>query len=371
MRKAKWLAIMGMVMILVLVGCERKVTNEVTELVAPSKSFYVGSDACEACHSDIYASFIETGHPYKLNDATDAQNPNYYPFSTVENPPDLPWSEIDMVIGGFWWKARYINADGEVYTGPNRQYNFRFEDPASPEFVKYDTDVLSTKDYNCGPCHMTNYQDVGNQDGKPGLIGTWAFNGIQCEECHGPGGTHVNSPRNVNMVIDRSNEGCGKCHIRGSVNKIPASSGYIKHHEQWNEMFTTKHSTLQCVTCHEPHIGLHPFNPSRDLAIKIQCESCHFQEAKSFQEASIEHFNAGVTCNDCHMPKAGKSAAAVSTYVGDVQTHLWRINTDTTATMFTPDGNFANGYLTLGFACKQCHPSESLSDLASAVDDLH
>jgi hypothetical protein len=371
MRKAARVFLLGMAAILIFVDCERKVTNEITELVSPSTSFYVGSDACEACHSDTYASFIKTGHPFKLNDAADAQNPNYYPFSTVEAPSDLPWNQISLVIGGFWWKARYINASGEIYTGPNRQYNLRFEDPADPEFVKYDTDVLSTKDYDCGPCHMTAYRDEGNQNGIPGLIGTWAFNGIQCEECHGPGGFHANAPNDVDMVVDRSNEACGKCHIRGPVYMIPASGGYIRHHEQWNEMFTTKHNGLQCVTCHDPHKGLHPFNPERDSAIRLQCENCHFEEAKSYKESSILHYDAAVVCNDCHMPKATKSAAAVDTYIGDVQTHLWRINTDSTATMFTPDGKFANGYLTIGFACKRCHPSESIGDLAADAGDIH
>jgi hypothetical protein len=371
MRKTARFVLLGAASVLLLVGCERKVTNEITELVSPTTSFFVGSDACQACHSDIYASFIKTGHPFKLNDAADAQNPNYYPFSTVENPPDLPWSQISLVIGGFWWKAMYINADGEIYTGPNRQYNLRIKDPAAPNFTKYETDTLSTKNYDCGPCHTTGYRPEGNQNGISGLVGTWAFNGIHCEECHGPGGLHANSPYDIHMVLDRSNQSCGRCHVRGTVSKIPASGGFIRHREQWNEMFPTKHNTLQCVTCHDPHLGLHAFNPERDMAIRIQCENCHFEEERSFKESVIKHYEASVTCNDCHMPKATKSAAAVDTYVGDVQTHLWRINIDPAAEMFTDDGKFANGYLTVEFTCKRCHPSESIEDLASDAAFVH
>ncbi|MBI4720872.1 MAG: hypothetical protein HY770_06555 [Chitinivibrionia bacterium] len=355
-------------------GCERKVTNDITQIVTPNEVFYVGSDACQACHSAIHASFVKTGHPYKLNEAEDAQQAGYYPFSTVLVAPAIPggWSGVDKVIGGFWWKARYINNEGRVYTGPQTQMNMRPGNPLGHEFVKYETDQPGFIDYNCGPCHMTGYKNVGNQEGKPGLIGTWEFNGIQCEECHGAGGAHVDDPYNVALTVDRSNALCGKCHIRGVVYEIPAKAGFIQHHEQWNEMFTTKHSGLQCVSCHDPHKGLHPFNPERTAAIRLRCENCHLKETDSFKNSIIEHYNASVACIDCHMPMAGKSATGnLATFTGDVHTHLWRINTNAAAAMFTPDGTKANGYLTLEYTCKRCHPSETVQDLAAAAGFIH
>ena len=38
------------------------------------------------------------------------------------------------------------------------------------------------KPYNCGTCHTTGYVPEGNQDDMPGMIGTWAEDGIGCEE---------------------------------------------------------------------------------------------------------------------------------------------------------------------------------------------
>jgi hypothetical protein len=330
---------------------------------------YVGSQACAACHQSTYDSFVKTGHPYKLNDADSAQLPigQYYPYTSVPLPSDLSWDDISLVIGGFWWKARYINNDGYVQTGADRQWNFE-----TSEFVSYDAATAPQKDYNCGPCHMTDYKPNGNQDGKPGLIGTWEFNGIQCEECHGPGEAHVADAFNAKMIVDRSSEQCGKCHIRGDVNMIPASGGFVKHHEQWNEMFTTKHNALKCVDCHDPHVGLHPDNPDRSSAIKIQCENCHFIETATFAATTItEHIDSSLTCNDCHMPKAAKSAVAVGTYEGDITSHLWRINVDSTAEMFTPDGKFANGYLTVEYACLRCHGSETKGWAAENAVEAH
>ena len=102
------------------------------------------------------------------------------------------------------------------------------------------TTPVRKRPYNCGSCHTTGYNPEGNQDGLPGLIGTWAEAGIQCEACHGPGGNHVNDPLLVSMEIDRDSELCGKCHRRGDVTEIDASGGFIRHHEQYEELFESK-----------------------------------------------------------------------------------------------------------------------------------
>ena len=349
----KFLTVFALVALIIFSGCERKVTEEVIKKVDAENAAYIGSAACQACHADLYASFEKTGHPYKLNDASDAFTPGYYPFTTLPtSSPELDLSQAFMVIGGFRWKARFIDSSGFIMTGDQVQYNF-----GNDTWTAYHSG--ETKAYDCGPCHMTNYKGVGNQDDLPGLIGTWEFNGIQCEECHGPGEIHAGDPYNIGMKIYDvgSNETCGRCHKRGEPEDgIPASGGFVKHHEQWNEMFSSKHQALQCVDCHDPHIGLHPDNPDRASAIKINCEKCHFNEAATFADSPItQHISEGLTCIDCHMPKAAKSAIAVGTYEGDVRSHLFGINTDSTAEMFTPDGAYASGYLTLEYTCLQCH----------------
>ncbi len=329
---------------------------------------YVGSEACAACHQTTYDSFMLTGHPFKINEAKDAFTPGYYPFTTLPtSSPEIDLSQAAMVIGGFRWKARFIDSSGFIMTGNQVQYNF-----GNDTWTAYHAG--ETKPYACGPCHMTGYKDVGNQKGLPGLIGTWEFNGVQCEECHGPGQNHINDAYNVDMTVDYTSEACGKCHIRGDVNKIPAKGGFIKHHEQWNEMFSSKHQALQCVDCHDPHVGLHPDNPARATAIKINCENCHFNEAATFANTPItEHVSNGLTCIDCHMPRAAKSAIAVGTYEGDIRSHLFGINVDSTAEMFTTDGAFANGYLTLEYTCLQCHtdPTDTKGWAGQNVKNSH
>ncbi len=362
--------------ILIATGCERKVTEEVTNTISPDAVQYVGSDACSACHVDIYNNFMRSGHPYKLNEAEDAQLPigQYYPFTEIPRPPtNYTWDDVDKVIGGFWWKARFIRPSGAIITGPDVQYNFE-----TGGWVGYHDG--EDKPYDCGPCHMTNYVDTGNHEGHDSLIGTWTFGGVHCEECHGPGELHAASPYTNNMEIDRSADACGKCHQRPDseygLYAIPASKGFIKHHEQWNEMLTTKHASLECVDCHDPHYTLHPSaSPfERDMAIRLTCENCHLDETASFAATTIDdHLDAAGKpgCIDCHMPLAGKSAVAIAQYEGDIHTHLWRINTDVDAEMFNEAGNRANGYLTLEYTCLKCHMDESKSWAALHAGDAH
>ena len=146
---------------------------------------------------------------------------------------------------------RFIDKEGYIITDEvggtgKTQYNM-----ATNEWVDYHPG--EDKPYACGPCHMTGYSDQGNQDGLEGMIGTWAFDGIQCEECHGPASNHTESLSASDIKVDTAALSCGKCHIRGDSASIPASGGFIKHHEQYNELLQSPHKNMECVACHDPH----------------------------------------------------------------------------------------------------------------------
>lgn len=358
-------AIGGLFFLLLFVGCTEK--KEITQAIQADVGDYVGSEACQSCHSTIYDSFRKTGHPYKLTPADSAKQAGYYPFTQLPGPPSsvTGWDDVAYVIGGFWWKTRFVGTDGKIITaGGNNQYNFETE-----EWVDYHAD--GDLDYDCGRCHTTGYDPEGHQDGLEGIIGTWAFPGVQCEECHGKGSLHSGSPRDYSMTIDRSSAECGRCHVRDDPYKIDASGGYIKHHEQYDEILASKKASMACVECHDPHVGLHKFNPERDQAIKNKCESCHFQETASLMNSEYQHYTVQTKCIDCHMPYAAKSATAVDTlYKGDVRSHLFAINIDPGAEMFGSDGS-ANGYLTVEYVCIQCHPSMDKPEALSYAGRVH
>ena len=322
----------------------------------PSGAEYVDSTTCSACHAETYEVFMKSGHAWKLNPVVDGQPPDY-PFTELPNPPEgYTWNDITYVIGGYNWKARFIDKNGYIITGPDEnattQYNF-----ANPivgkeaGWVKYHAG--QEKPYNCSSCHTTGYKPEGHQDGLEGIIGTWAEPGIKCEACHGPGSLHAANPYGVRMVVDRDSELCGQCHRRGAPEQVDASSGFIKHHEQYEELFQSKHIALKCVDCHDPHAGVVQLRKTGEQTTRTQCENCHFQQAK-YQNSEV-HKAVGVACIDCHMPRIVKSAwGNADKFTGDIRTHLMAIDPDQ-AGQFTEDGKFALSQISLDFACRHCH----------------
>jgi hypothetical protein len=344
---------------------------------------YVGSKTCGSCHEAIYAKFMKSGHPYKLNKVVDGKPPEY-PFSQVPEPPEgYTWDDITYVIGGFGWKARFIDKKGYIITGDadaTTQYNFPNPEVGKEAgWVPYHAG--QEKPYSCGTCHTTGYKPDGNQDGLEGLVGTWAEPGIQCERCHGPGSNHVADPYGVRMEIDRTAQLCGECHIRGSVSEIDAKGGFTKHHEQNEELYASKHFALTCVACHDPHASAiyadEEVNPNK--GIWNECVDCHFDKVKNQKSAAMANI---LECEDCHMAPMAKTAwGNLEVFTGDISSHLFAINTDPDAPQFSEDGKVTMPYITVQYACQSCHiegatrgkagAPRSLEELQAAAEGYH
>lgn len=373
---------------------------------------YVGSETCKTCHPGDYAEVREMGHPYKLNKVVDGTPPTYPSFvpqwtATVNPPAGYTWNDISYVIGGYGWKARFIDKNGYIITGDDVQYNLHAAAEGVPdqEWVAYHaSDAPGTKPYNCGACHTTGWVATGpdgpHQDNMPGMYGTFSEPGITCEACHGPGSVHAVTQSAADIDRGDGKTECANCHYRPSRGPVEVSGGFIRHHEQAEELNSAKHFTLKCTDCHDPHKGPH-YEDAQPGAIQRQCYECH--GAKSTKHP------AGPDCMDCHMPKATKSAIKVNAHVGDVHTHIFKINTnpvtadgkdDTGAPavdgsgnpipgMFTDDGKLVDSdsfegsaAVTLDFACYGCHtdvngvgggsaPQESLAELSQMAEGMH
>ena len=72
---------------------------------------------------------------------------------------------------------------------------------------------------------MTNFKKEGMQDGLEGIVGTWTFAGINARMPRRRA-DHAMSGDKTKIKVDRSSAACGKCHIRGAKDKIPASGIY-------------------------------------------------------------------------------------------------------------------------------------------------
>ncbi len=348
---------------------------------------YITSEQCGVCHTVEYASFIQTGHPYKLNKVVDDQQP-IYPFTNLngvlarvtdedgitDNTLGTPatWADVSYVIGGYFWKARFVDQAGAVVTGSEVQYNF-----ATDGMVGYHDDEVD-KPYNCGNCHTTGWvhtDDVTNPVGQDGLAhmqGTFSEGGVHCEACHAAGSKHAKFrggivrdavPRTlIELTADGAGFGlaidCGECHTRDGERdydtylsgydkalaaadppvadprpnemggRIAASGGLIKHHEQYDEILGIDPDTLEsvrspafmathgnCGNCHSPHgSSVNVNNPAYTGVPGVDptnagCVNCHGDYAPQLR-ASLGMKD--LLCSDCHMPDIAKSAVATA-----------------------------------------------------------
>ncbi|MBT3336372.1 MAG: hypothetical protein HN855_04825 [Anaerolineae bacterium] len=328
---------------------------------------YTGSAACGECHTDTYDVFMQSGHPYKLNAVVDGQPPEYPYTEVTELPEGYTWDDISYVIGGYNWKYRFVDNEGFIITGlpgtrgdGNTDYvsQFNFANPVvGNELGGVAYHPGEERKYNCGTCHTTGYDPDTPTEGMPGIVGSWEAPGIQCEECHGPGSLHAANPRGVALDIERDSALCGECHLRGGSEAVDASGGFIKHHEQYEELFQSKHITINCVVCHDPHAGVVALRKANaeDETVAVtrtSCENCHNSEA-AYQNSEIHP--AALECIDCHMPRVTKSAVGnIDMFTGDIRTHLMGINPGQIE-QFTEDGSNALSELGLNFTCRSCH----------------
>ena len=414
---------------------------------------FIGSENCGVCHTVQYASFVQTGHPYKLNKVEGNVAP-VYPFTNLngllqritdddgaigdpkagtDNTLGTPvtWDDVSYVIGGYFWKARLVDQSGAVVTGSSVQYNFQTDGMSG--YHDNETD----KPYNCGNCHTTGWRhqdDVLNdnrQDGLANMHGTFFEGGVHCEACHGAGSAHAKfsglitrdaEPRTL-LDLSEPDAGfgdaiaCGECHTRDGERDYPSylsgydnaliaagaadprpnemggriavSGGLIKHHEQYDEILGINPDTLEtnrsagfmathgdCNTCHEPHgssvnvnnplyTGIPGVDPSNGA-----CMTCHADYDTTLRSGGMLNLN----CTDCHMPDLAKSAVktdgeAERPDLGDVRTHIFKINLDSTQPQFNAAGNFAYPEIDEDWACMTCHNTAPGAVIGFAIPD--
>ena len=414
---------------------------------------FIGSENCGICHTVQYASFEQSGHPFKLNKVENNQAPTY-PFTNLngllqrvtdddaaagdpkagtDNTLGTPatWDDVSYVIGGYFWKARLVDQNGAVVTGSSVQYNFQTD--AMSSYHDNETD----KPYNCGNCHTTGWRhqdDVLNdnrQDGLSSMHGTFFEGGVHCEACHGAGSAHAKfsgtitrdaTPRTL-ADLSEPDAGfgdpiaCGECHTRDGERDYPTylsgydnaliaagapdprpdemggriavSGGLIKHHEQYDEILGIDPDTLDtnrspgfmathgdCMTCHNPHgssvnvnnplyTGVPGHDPSNDA-----CLACHGDYDTTLRSGGM----LNLACADCHMPDLAKSAVATAgelerPTLGDVKSHIFKINLDSTRPQFNAAGNFAYPEIDEDYACMTCHNTAPGAVISFAIPD--
>jgi hypothetical protein len=334
------------------------------EAGAGGAATYVGDNACAACHTDTYDTYMQSGHPWVLNKVVDGKAPQY-PFTKLEQLPEgYSWDDILYVVGGYNWRARFVNKEGYIITGApgaagdsayQNQYNlanqFAGLEASWTSFHAGEADLP----YDCGTCHATGYSPNGSQDDLPGVVGKWAQEGVRCEACHGPGSLHITNPPGFLMRINRDSSACTQCHVSDAQASPSVQDGFISFHEQYKELSQGKHAVLQCVDCHDPHQGVAQARQAGEPTIKTQCQNCHWQQAKFQNNAT--HAAMGTPCVECHMPRLIQVGSGDATkFTGDFRSHRMAID-PSQISQFSEDGATVLPVIGLDFACRHCHGS--------------
>jgi hypothetical protein len=330
----------------------------------PGASFeaarYLGSETCAQCHKEINEAFALSGHPHIMQPVDGA--PPEYPFTDVPAPPEgTTWDDISYVIGGYNWKALFVDNEGFLITGDEEsttQYTLTNNQiRQSGEWVAFHAG--EEVPYDCGACHTTGYSPRGNQDNLEGMIGTFALPGVQCEACHGPGSLHANDPFSWQMRVNRDAGACTSCHVRQPHDgDLDVGDGFIQHQDEYGDLSSSKHLILDCVDCHNPHTGVVQLREQGVNTVDTACADCHFDIARLSENEAHEGLEL-FTCTTCHMPQLIQNASGIpEEFTGDVRTHVVAIDAGQIEQFVeTEEGEPAGIHpqISLNFACRQCH----------------
>jgi predicted CXXCH cytochrome family protein len=345
----------------------------------PTGAEYVGDQICSGCHNDLSQSYMKSGHPWSLSQVSEGASPSY-PFSQVPSTPQgYSMGDISYIIGGYNWKAIFINSQGYIITdkpgstGSTDYLNqFDLGNSAlglSSGWASFHSGEAELP-FTCGSCHTTGYSTNGNEGNLPGITGTWAQPGVRCERCHGPGSLHTNNPKGVRMFVDSTSSLCRDCHEYVPASSLDVKNGFIQHSDTYGDLSQSKHQVLDCLTCHDPHSGVVQLQQAGQQTTKLLCSDCHWREAQ--QQNNPSHVANKIGCTDCHMPHLIQNGSGnPQGFMGDMATHVVAIDPKVIS-QFNKDGSLASGQISLDFACRHCHGSTKTdAELLSAASGYH
>ncbi len=361
---------------------------------------FVGSEACDSCHADIYARW------HKTRMANVVRDPRAHPEAIIPDfsqaNPLLTFTKDDVAfVYGSRWKQRYFTRKGDDYYPLPAQWDvthhrwLKYHVPQNADWwapLFPDDNMQRPTGQLCDGCHSVNY-DIATKS-----VTEW---NVGCEACHGAGSAHAANPLRTNIInpakldfVD-ANDTCIRCHSQGRPRARQIDGKYydwpvgfqmgqhladvwrLEDHKAGELTFThfpdgTAHKNrmqgndftqslmytrgVTCFSCHDPH-GTENVSMLRATGNSL-CLGCHAPNAQTGPFAtSIEahtHHNAdsaGSQCASCHMPQIEET-------LGDVKVHAH------TFRFITPAEADA---LKIPNPCSNCHADKSIQWIADTL----
>lgn len=131
---------------------------------------------------------------------------------------------------------------------------------------------------------------------------------VNCEDCHGPGRTHVAFYTGADDAIDEASaampkeytlEGCLFCHRQLAAR--PRNFPQIDPVEHYRFLHVSDAET-PCIACHSPHEPLFLLTPASEARLHpiiFECNHCH-QTAPQRSHREVADHPAIFECRDCH-----------------------------------------------------------------------
>ena len=308
---------------------------------------YVGIETCRSCHSQVHATFTQTGMgqsfgaatPQKsiasLHDTLQLYDPHldlyYQPFWQQDSlylkeyrlTPDRDTShlllqKIDYVVGsGQHTNSHIFSVNDFLYQAPFTWYAQKGKLDLPPGYENGGNVRFARKiGLECMSCHNampTKFQTSSvNKFAK-------VNQGIDCERCHGPGEAHVQKimrgqltdtakeidPSIVNpkkLPTQLQFEICQRCHLQGNTVLQPGKNYFdFKPGQTLNEVMEiylpryTNADDQFIMASHVDRFKQSECFKSSDLT--FNCTSCHNPHI-SVKETNLTRFNN--TCKNCH-----------------------------------------------------------------------
>jgi tetratricopeptide repeat protein len=332
---------------------------------------YVGSKACSKCHPSIYESFLRTDMGRSMSQITPELLQRIPTSASIFDPKlnrhfdifardnNLYQSEYETAAEGKdvfretrkleWIIGSAANGSGAIV----RQGEYLFEAPLS-FYAKPHRWALSPGyeygDYGfnrpilpaCIACH--------SGQPKPILEGNGGFReppfaelAIGCENCHGPGLSHVAAAHMGDPTGSIANPAklspwladniCMSCHQTGDARVLQAGKTYrdfrpgtdlddslsiflvpfgresapkddlLEHYlsMRLSKCYLKSGGRLGCISCHDPHVQ--PSQQEAPAHFRQKCLACHTEKSCAVPLSLRQHKTPADDCTGCHMPK--------------------------------------------------------------------